>query len=152
VDPSADKDSSSNKQGIGSDLGYFPFPAVDGGAGSIDDVMGGGGFVLGRNAPPVAVDFLKYLSSAGVESYLAHQGLLLPATKGAEGGVTDPLLRQVQASVAKAPYYQLYYDQFLPPVTASTLLNSVQGLYAGILTPDAAAKAIAASAESELKK
>ena len=35
------------------DLGFFPFPTVEGGAGDPSDVLGGGdGFAIGKNAPP----------------------------------------------------------------------------------------------------
>jgi raffinose/stachyose/melibiose transport system substrate-binding protein len=152
-EPSTQKDGSTNKQGIGKDLGYFPFPTVEGGVGSVDDVMGGGnGIAVGKNAPPVAIDFLKYFTSADVQRYMAQQGMNLPVTKGAETGVNDPLLLQVQASVAKAPYFQLYYDQYLPPAMASVIVDSIQGLYAGSSTPEVVAKAIDDSAASELKK
>ena len=37
--------------GRASDLGFFPFPAVEGGAGDPTDVLGGGdGFAIGINA------------------------------------------------------------------------------------------------------
>ena len=78
--------------------------------------------------------------------------MALPVVKGSEVAVTDPLLQQVQASVNKAKYYQLYYDQYLPPALASVIVDSVQGLLAGTLPPDQVAKAVEDSAASELKK
>ncbi|OJW06556.1 MAG: ABC transporter substrate-binding protein [Chloroflexi bacterium 54-19] len=151
--PSTEKDQSSNKQGLGSDLGYFPFPMVEGGAGDKDDVMGGGnGIAVGKNANPAAVDFLKYITNVENQKVLAKAGMALPVVKGSEVAVTDPLLQQVQASVNKAKYYQLYYDQYLPPALASVIVDSVQGLLAGTLPPDQVAKAVEDSAASELKK
>ena len=51
-----------SKKGIGEELGWFPFPALDGGAGLPTDVFGGAdGFAVGKDAPPEAVDFLKFL-------------------------------------------------------------------------------------------
>src|SRR3954465_998398 len=51
----------------GPDVGWFPFPTVDGGAGSADEQFGGGdGFAFGKDAPPEAVDFAKYLVSPDV--------------------------------------------------------------------------------------
>ncbi|HMK09590.1 MAG TPA: extracellular solute-binding protein, partial [Anaerolineales bacterium] len=68
--PGAFKDASVDKQGLGDKLGWFPFPAVEGGAGDAADALGGGnGFVVGKDAPPEAVDFLKYISS--VDSQIA---------------------------------------------------------------------------------
>ena len=44
------------------DLGWFPFPTVDGGAGQASEQFGGGdGFAFGKDAPPEAVDFAKFL-------------------------------------------------------------------------------------------
>ena len=52
------------RAGIGDDLGWFPFPALTGGAGAADDAFGGGnGFVVGKDAPPETVDFLCFLTS-----------------------------------------------------------------------------------------
>ncbi|HEX2913700.1 MAG TPA: extracellular solute-binding protein [Chloroflexia bacterium] len=151
--PSVEKDQSTNKQGLGDNLGFFPFPMVEGGAGDKDDVMGGGnGIAVGKNASPVAVDFLKYLTSVDNQKVMASIGVALPVVKGSETAVTDPLLQQVLANVNKAKYYQLYYDQYLPPALASVIVDSIQGLYAGTSSADAVAKAVEDSASSELKK
>ena len=151
--PTVEKDQSSNKQGQGDNIGFFPFPSVEGGAGDKDDIMGGGnGIGVGKNAPPVAIDFLKYLTSLDVQKYFGAQGLALPVIKGTESAVTDPLQKEIQASVNKAKYYQLYYDQYLPPAIASVIVDQVQGLMAGSASPDAVAKAVQDSAATELKK
>ena len=56
-------------KGLGDKLGWFPFPAVASGAGAVTEAIGGGdGFAISTNAPPEAVDFLKYLNSADVLS------------------------------------------------------------------------------------
>jgi raffinose/stachyose/melibiose transport system substrate-binding protein len=95
--PNAFRDSSVDKKGLGDKLGWFPFPAVEGGAGDPNDALGGGnGFVVGKNAPPEAVDFLKYLSSVDSQIAQAKIGLSLPVVKGAEVGVEDPSLKLVQ--------------------------------------------------------
>ena len=53
-----------DKKGLGDDLGWFPFPQVEGGAGQEGEQFGGGdGFAVGRDAPPEAVDFIKFLVS-----------------------------------------------------------------------------------------
>ena len=56
-----------DKKGLGDDLGWFPFPQVEGGAGQEGEQFGGGdGFAIGKDAPPEAVDFVKYLVSPEV--------------------------------------------------------------------------------------
>ncbi len=150
--PNAFRDSSVDKKGLGDKLGWFPFPAVEGGAGDPNDALGGGnGFVVGKNAPPEAVDFLKYLSSVDSQIAQAKIGLSLPVVKGAEVGVEDPSLKLVQQGAAAAKYFQLYYDQALPPAVGAVVNDSVQGIFAGTLTPEQAAQAIEDSAAQELK-
>ena len=47
------------------ELGWFPFPSVEGGAGAATDAFGGGdGFAVGKDAPPEAVDFLDFITNA----------------------------------------------------------------------------------------
>jgi raffinose/stachyose/melibiose transport system substrate-binding protein len=150
--PGVEKDNSADKQGIGDKLGWFPFPVVEGGKGDPNDAVGGGnGFGIGKNASPEAVDFVKYLTRAESQVQCAEIGLCVPVVKGGEAGLTDPLLKTVQESAAKAKYFQLYYDQALPPAMGSVINDSVQGLFAGKLTPEQLAQAIEDSAKTELK-
>jgi raffinose/stachyose/melibiose transport system substrate-binding protein len=150
--PGAFRDSSVDKKGLGDKLGWFPFPAVEGGAGDPADALGGGnGFILGKNAPQEAVDFVKFLSSVDSQIAQAKIGLSLPVVKGAEVGVEDPSLKAVQQGAAAAKYFQLYYDQAMPPAVGSVVNDSVQGIFAGKLTPEQAAQAIEDSAKQEIK-
>jgi raffinose/stachyose/melibiose transport system substrate-binding protein len=150
--PAAFADNSIDKLGLGEKAGWFSFPAVEGGAGDPADALGGGnGFVVGKNAPPEAVDFLKYISSLDSQKAQAEINLSLPVVKGAEIGVSDPLLKLVQAGTNAAKYFQLYYDQAMPPAVGSVVNDSVQGLFAGTLTPEKAAQAIEDSAAQEIK-
>jgi raffinose/stachyose/melibiose transport system substrate-binding protein len=150
--PAVMKDNSEDKEGIGDALGWFPFPAVEGGAGDPNDAVGGGnGFAIGKNASPEAIDFVKYLSRPESQVQLAEIGVIIPVIKGGEAGMTDPLMITLQQSLAKAQYFQLYYDQALPPAMGSVINDSVQGLFAGTLTPEQLAQAIEDSAAQELK-
>jgi raffinose/stachyose/melibiose transport system substrate-binding protein len=150
--PAVMKDNSVDKEGIGDALGWFPFPAVEGGAGDPNDAVGGGnGFAIGRNASPEAVDFVKYLSRPESQVQLAEIGVIIPVVKGGEAGLKDPLMITLQQSLAKAQYFQLYYDQALPPAMGSVINDNVQGLFAGTLTPEQLAQAIEDSAAQELK-
>ncbi len=150
--PGAFADNSVDKKGLGDKAGWFPFPVVEGGAGDPADALGGGnGFVVGKNAPPETVDFLKYISSVDSQREQAKIGLSVPVVKGAEDALTDPLLKLVQQGAAAAKYFQLYYDQALPPAVGSAVNDAVQGLFAGTLTPEQAAQAIEDVAAQELK-
>ena len=90
--PAVEKDNSADKKGLGDNLGFFAFPAVEGGAGAVTDAIGGGnGFAIGKNAPDAAVDFVKFMLSPKNQAALAALGVAIPVVKGGEKGLTDPL-------------------------------------------------------------
>ncbi|HEU4322009.1 MAG TPA: extracellular solute-binding protein [Roseiflexaceae bacterium] len=151
--PSANRNVAEDVEAYNANLGWFPFPAVEGGAGNIADALGGGdGFALGKNASPAAIDFVRFLTSVEVQTEMAKAGLASPPTvKGAETGLADPLMRQVQSQVATAPYYQLYYDQYLPPAVGQTVNDATQALFAGTASPEQVAQTIEESAAFELQ-
>jgi len=150
--PAVQKDNSEDKQGIGDKLAWFPFPAVEGGAGAPGDAFGGGnGFGIGKNASPEAIDFAKWLTSVQAQMACAEAGFCIPVVKGGEAGLSDPFLITIQQTFAQAEYFQLYYDQALPPATGSVVNDSIQGIFAGTLTPEQAAQAIEDSAAAEIK-
>ena len=68
-----------------------------------------------------------------------------------EAGLSDPLLITLQDTLSQAEYFQLYYDQALPPAVGSVVNDSIQGVFAGTLTPEEAAQAIEDSAAQEIK-
>jgi len=85
-----------DKKGLGSKLGWFPFPTVAGGAGQAGEEFGGGdGFAIGKDAPPEAVDFVKFLVSPEIASKAGASGAILPVTKGTEDSVADPNMKSV---------------------------------------------------------
>jgi raffinose/stachyose/melibiose transport system substrate-binding protein len=144
--PGAEKDGSTTKKGLGADLGFFPFPSVEGGAGQLTDVLGGGnGFAVGKNAPAETVDFLRFVTNVDNQKALATTGAALPPVKGAETAITDPLLKQVHDTVGTATYFQMYYDQFLPPAVGGVINDSTQQLFAKSSSPDDTAKNIASA-------
>jgi len=149
--PSVESANSADKKGV-ANLGMFNFPAIEGGVGDVSDVVGGGnGFAIGKNAPPEAIDFVKYLTSAENQKLIAAHGTGIPVVKGGEAGLTDPNMQAVQKAFAAAKYFQLYYDQYLPPAMGSVLNDAVQGIFAGTSTPQQAAQTIEDSAKQELK-
>ena len=50
----------------------------------------------------------------------------------------------MMALLEEANYFQLYYDQFLPPAVGGAVLDETQALIAGSQTPEGAAEAIEA--------
>jgi raffinose/stachyose/melibiose transport system substrate-binding protein len=141
---------STSKKGIGDKLGFFPFPALDGGKGSGSDAFGGGnGFAIGKNAPDAAVDFVKFMLSVDSQKTLTKDaGGTLPVTQGAEVAIADANLKQVQQMANSAPKFQLYLDQAYPPELGQQINDSVSKLYAGKATPEKVAQDIAKVAKT----
>jgi len=144
--PGSEAGQAADKKGV-ANLGLFNFPAVEGGAGDVTDVMGGGnGFAIGKNAPPEAIDFVKYLTAPEQQKRVAASGGGIPVVKGGEAGLTDPNMIAVQNSFASAKYFQLYYDQYMPSAMGGIINDAVAKLYAGTSTPEQVAAEIEAGA------
>ena len=140
--PSVESAQAADKVGV-DNLGFFSFPAVEGGAGAVTDAMGGGnGFAIGKNASPEAVDFVKYLTAPEQQKRVAAIAAGIPVVKGGEAGLTDPNMILVQQGFAAANYFQLYYDQYMPSAMGSIINDAVAGLFAGTRTPEQVAQAI----------
>jgi raffinose/stachyose/melibiose transport system substrate-binding protein len=139
---------STDKKGIGDKLGFFPFPALEGGKGSPSEVLGGGnGIALGKNAPPEALELLKLVLSPASQRKAAAAGAL-PVTKGAESAINDPNLKLVHAALSNASGFQLFLDQAYPPAIGQQVNDSVAELVAGTASPQQVAQAIAATAKN----
>jgi raffinose/stachyose/melibiose transport system substrate-binding protein len=136
-------------KGLGDDVAFFSFPAVDDGRGLITDIMGGGGgFAIGRDAPPEAVDFLKFLMTVDNHRTAVATGALLPVVEGAEDAITDPNQRVVADTVAEATGFQLYLDQAYAPSVGQTVNDSVAALIAGEMSAEDVANAVTESAQN----
>ncbi|MEV4172296.1 MULTISPECIES: extracellular solute-binding protein [unclassified Nonomuraea] len=145
--PSVQADSG---KGLGDDLGFFPFPAVEGGKGSAGDAFGGGGgLAVGADAPKEALDFVKFMTEMGNHSKAVESGGVLPVLKGEESAVKDPNLKQVATLLAGASGYQLYLDQAYPPAVGQQVNDSVAELIAGTKTPEEVGADITEVAKSE---
>ncbi|MEU8285076.1 extracellular solute-binding protein [Micromonospora sp. NPDC048905] len=134
--PATQATSSTSKKGIGDKLGFFPFPAVDGGKGAATEVFGGGnGFAVGKNAPGATVDFLKFLLSADNQRTATKTGAVLPTVKEAASAITDPNAKTVADTLASYTGFQLYLDQAYAPALGSQINDSVAELIAGNKSP-----------------
>jgi raffinose/stachyose/melibiose transport system substrate-binding protein len=151
--PGSDRSKAQDLAKFNSALGWFPFPSVAGGVGEASDALGGGdGYAIGKNAPPEAIDFVRFLVSKDTQTALVKLGMAVPpVVKGADEALDDPLIKEVAARAAAAKYYQLYYDQYLPPAVGQTVNDETQALLAGTASPEDVAKAIEAAAAAELK-
>lgn len=147
--PSIEAAYSTDKKGIGDRLGFFPFPALEGGKGSPTEVLGGAnGFAVGKNAPPETLEFVKFLLSPESQRKVAGGGVM-PVTAGAEDALEDPNMKQVHAALKSATAFQLYLDQAYPPAIGQQVNDSVAELVARSATPLAVAQAIAKTAKNQ---
>ncbi|WP_347595807.1 extracellular solute-binding protein [Acrocarpospora sp. B8E8] len=145
--PTVQKDTSKD---LGDDLGFFPFPMVEGGKGAATDAFGGGGgFAVGADAPPAAVDFLKFILSPENHRKEIGTGAILPVIKGTEDAVTNARSKMVAETLAVATDFQLYLDQAYPPAVGQQVNDSVAELIAGTKSPEEVVKAITETAQSE---
>jgi raffinose/stachyose/melibiose transport system substrate-binding protein len=148
--PSVQKDQSANKQGLGADLGWFPFPLVTGGTGAATDGVGGGnGIAVGKNAPPEAVDFLKFFLNKDNQDKLNSDGIGLSTVVGTESTITDPNLQQVLAGRGAATFMQLYLDQATSPAMGQSINDATAALFLGKSDPAKVCQAITDAAAAQ---
>ncbi|GAA1909164.1 ABC transporter substrate-binding protein [Streptomyces sodiiphilus] len=136
--------------GIGDDLGFFPFPEVEGGRGSITEAFGGGnGFAMGAGAPPEAADFLNFISEVAQHGTFVEEGAGLPVMEETVDLVPDENMKAVAEALAEATGFQLYLDQAFPPAVGQQVNDSVAELLAGVATPEQVTEAITRAAQAE---
>ena len=128
---------SANQQGIPeADLGWLPFPQVSGGRGDPGEVVGGvNGFLVTRDAPPEAADFLRFYTSPAIMREAAERGFFIPAARGAGEALQNRHFREIAAHLARAPYVQNFYDQMLGPSVGRVANDTSADLAVGRITP-----------------
>jgi raffinose/stachyose/melibiose transport system substrate-binding protein len=147
--PSIEAAYSTDKKGIGDRLGFFPFPALEGGRGAPTEVLGGAnGFAVGKNAPPETFELVKFLLTPESQRKAADGGVL-PVALGAEDAIKDPNMKLVHEALKNAPAFQLFLDQAYPPAIGQQVNDSVAELVARSATPQAVAQAIAKTAKNQ---
>jgi raffinose/stachyose/melibiose transport system substrate-binding protein len=115
---------------------WFPFPAVEGGAGDPAAIFGGGdGMAFGANAPDETLDFVRLI----FENYdrIAATPGNVPTVKGMTdqlGGDNQALVPLVEAMEA-APGSQLYLDRDWPAAVGQEINTTVAAVIAGDITP-----------------
>lgn len=124
-------------------LGWFPFPSVPNTAGDPTITMGGGdGWGLSADAPDEAIELLKYLESADVQTRFAEIGSGIPAHPDAAAGLTDPNLQAIAAGLGGSSYVQLWLDSALGPAFGNPLNQAIVNIFGGTGTPEDVVKAL----------
>ena len=130
-EPAAGAGLTSNKN-FTNELGWFPFPAVPGGAGDPKAVLGGGdGYsCTTAAAEPACAQFLQFLTTPAVQKQIVGAGAGLPANPAAANDLAVPAAKDAAAADAAAPYIAVYFDTALPTTPGQNLDNAVAAWFA----------------------
>ncbi|MCJ1673905.1 MULTISPECIES: extracellular solute-binding protein [unclassified Rathayibacter] len=129
------------------DLGWFPFPEVDGGAGAPGSIMGGvDGYSCSTAAPDECVDFLNYLATSDVQKEYYAAFNAPPVNTVAQEAVTEPYLKDILAAYNSAPYVSQWLDTVYGQNVGNALNVAVVDLLAGKSDPEQLVEAVDAAA------
>ncbi len=125
------------------EIGLASFPTVADGMGDGTQTFGGvQGFLVTADAPPEAVEFIKFMSTPEQQKIAAEAGAYVPAVKGTDQYLSNPLLKQVAQTLAASTWHQNFLDQDLGPSVGRVVNDMSVAVAAGEVTPEEAAQAI----------
>ncbi|NYV77605.1 ABC transporter substrate-binding protein [Streptomyces sp. UH6] len=114
------------------DLGWFPFPAVEGGQGDPTALMGGGGgYSLSKDAPKEAFGFLQFLVTKDQQKAYAKAFYTIPVNKDAQDVVTEPYNVSALEAFNKASYTMMFLDTVYGQNVGNAMNTAVVNLLAG---------------------
>ncbi|MCC2315923.1 ABC transporter substrate-binding protein [Cellulomonas xiejunii] len=132
------------------DLGWFPFPAIDGGEGDPTAMMGGvDGYACHADAPKECADFLNFYMAQEHQEGYAEAFVTIPASKDAQAAVTDPALQDVLTSYNEAAYVSVWLDTVLGQNVGNALNGAVVEMLAGSGDADSIVATVKAAAAKE---
>ena len=121
-------------------IGYFKFPTVTGGKGSVDDWVGGPGtgLFVSQNSKHIseAKKFVGFFIQKWGEHSVVYAGVI-PATKVDTAAIKLPQIYiDLLDELNKAKKVTLYLDTQMKPVASSVHINQVQALFGEAVTPE----------------
>jgi len=129
------------------DLSWFPFPAVDGGDGDPTAMMGGvDGYSCSVDSPSACEDFLNFIASQEWQEKYAEAYQTIPASKAAQGAVTDPALQPLMDAYNEAAYVTVWLDTLLGQSVGNALNTAVVELLSGNGSPEGIVEAVEGAA------
>ncbi len=152
--PGVQANDSTTKKGIGADLAWAPFPAITGGKGDPNDGVGGGnGIAVGKNAPPEAIDFLKFFESKANAQKIqtpdsTGNSMGLSPVQGVDNTVLPATLQMVAAGRDQAKFIQLYLDQATSSAMGLAINKATVAQFLGASTPEKVCQAITDAAKA----
>jgi raffinose/stachyose/melibiose transport system substrate-binding protein len=114
------------------DLGWFPFPEVEGGEGDPTAMMGGvDGFSCSQDSPSACEDFLNFLATQEQQEEYAVAYQTIPANQDAQAVVEDPALQPIMEAYNNAAYVSTWMDTVLGQNVGNALNTAVVEMLAG---------------------
>lgn len=118
-----------NKDFTDQSIGFFAFPEMTGGKGKITDVMGMPdiAFAVSKaaaNKKEAVVRFLKYAMSVEVCQQEPGRIISVPGVKA-----KNPITEQAAAVFGKSKAVQFWWDQNLPPMVTTPLLDAMANIF-----------------------
>lgn len=124
-------------------LGWFFFPEVKGGKGHANDIFASlDGWLVAKEAPKEAVDFMKVWLGKEVQNKLAEQGLFIPMVKGTADVIKDPFQKAIAQEVENSQWIAIAIDQLLGPDAGRVFNDASADIAAGKITAEQAASAV----------
>lgn len=115
-----------------SDLAWFPFPELSGGAGAPGSILGGlDGYSCSQKSPAACVDFLNYLATTPEQNAYYKAFSSPPVNTEAQKLVTEPYLKQVLTAYNGAPYVSQWLDTVYGQNVGNAMNVAVVNLLAG---------------------
>ncbi|KQV06203.1 ABC transporter substrate-binding protein [Leifsonia sp. Root112D2] len=118
------------------DLGWFPFPSINGGEGEAGAIMGSvGGDSCSVKAPKECAEFLNYATTQSVQEGYYKAFNAIPVNKAAQGVITESYLKDSIKSFNDAPYASQFLDTLYGQNVGNALNVGVVNMLAGKGSP-----------------
>lgn len=124
-------------------LGWFFFPEVSGGKGKANDIFGSVyGWLVSKDAPKEALDFMKVWLGKQAQTKLASEGLSIPMVKGTVQAIKSPFFKALAVEVDHSDWICVGMDQLLGLEAGRIFNNEAAAVAAGTQSPEGATEVI----------
>ncbi|MEG3635452.1 extracellular solute-binding protein [Micromonospora palythoicola] len=126
------------------DLGWFPFPSIEGGAGQPGAILGGvDGYSCSAQAPKAeCTAFLNYIAKTEVQKAYYEAFNAPPVNSEAQAAVTEPHLQSILAAYNQAPFVSQWLDTVYGQNVGNALNTAVVNMLAGKGDPQSIVNAV----------
>lgn len=120
------------------EFGFFNFPEVEGGKGDQKALTGAPeGWMLSKNAPPEAVEFLKFLTSAETaKEFTTVDGQLNAINGGVTEETSNPTSLEAYDIILNASATAPWFDNAVDINVADVFMRGGQDIATGVKTPE----------------